>query len=273
MANNKQRYVNTRFWNDTYVSELDPIEKLFFIYLITNEHTNISGVYELPLKVIALETGIDKTMIEKILPRLKEKIGYIDGYVVIKNFIKHQETGSDLVKKGIVNCLKDLDKKFLENIINKGFYVVDEYYIDTLSIQYTKVSNYLDSNLDSNSNLNSKISATKVASSKKSKIEDKDDPMTCEQFVETMRSSKQKHIKIIGEYADEKKPAFKTKGQWREFTNRNLKIASELSVYSMEQIGDAFELMMKDIKTNKNPKGFITKWGLETITKYLVDIK
>ena len=49
MANNKQRYVNTRFWNDTYVSSLDPIEKLLFIYLLTNEHTNISGVYEPPL--------------------------------------------------------------------------------------------------------------------------------------------------------------------------------------------------------------------------------
>lgn len=153
MANNKQRYVNTRFWNDGYVSELDPIEKLLFIYFITNEHTNISGVYELPLKVVAMETGIDKSMIEKILPRLSDKIGYVKGYVVVKNFIKHQETGSDLVKKGIVNCLKDLDKDFLEMIVNKGFYAVDRYYIDTLSIQYTKVLNYsdLDSDLDSDS--------------------------------------------------------------------------------------------------------------------------
>lgn len=153
MANNKQRYVNTRFWNDGYVSELDPIEKLLFIYFITNEHTNISGVYELPLKVVAMETGIDRLMIEKILPRLTDKIGYTEGYVVVKNFIKHQETGSELVKKGIVNCLKDLDKSFLESIVNKGLYVVDKYYIDTLSIQYTKVSNYsdLDSDLDSDS--------------------------------------------------------------------------------------------------------------------------
>jgi len=152
MANNKQRYVNTRFWNDGYVSELDPIEKLLFIYFITNEHTNISGVYELPIKVVAMETGIDKSMIEKILPRLKDKIGYVKGYVVVKNFIKHQETGSELVKKGIVNCLKDLDKQFLEFIVNEGLYAVDQYYIDTLSIQYTKVSNYLDSNLDLDSN-------------------------------------------------------------------------------------------------------------------------
>ena len=116
MANNKQRYINTRFWNDTYVSVLDPIEKLLFIYLLTNEHTNISGVYELPFKIMAVETGIDESMFKKILPRLKERIRYIDGMVIIKNHIKHQETGSPNVKTGIFNCLKELDQEFLKNI-------------------------------------------------------------------------------------------------------------------------------------------------------------
>lgn len=150
MANNKQRYINTRFWNDTYVSNLDPIEKLMFIYLLTNEHTNISGVYEVPEKIIAIETGIDVSMINKILPRIEDRIRYVDGFVVIKNFVKHQETGSELVQKGILNCLRDLDQNFLKNIVNKGFYELSPYYLDTLSIQYAKSSNYLDSNLDSN---------------------------------------------------------------------------------------------------------------------------
>lgn len=150
MANNKQRYINTRLWNDSYVSELDPVEKLLFVYFLTNEHTNISGIYEIPLKIIGIETGIDTSMLNKILPRLESKIRYIDGFVVIKNFIKHQETGSELVQKGILNCLKDLDKKWLENVVNKGFYDITKYYIDTLSILYARSLNYSDSNLDSN---------------------------------------------------------------------------------------------------------------------------
>ena len=153
MANNKQRYVNTRFWNDTYVSVLDPIEKLLFIYLLTNEHTNISGVYELPFKIMAVETGIDSSMFKKILPRLKDRIRYIEGIVIVKNHIKHQETGSPNVRTGILNCLKDLDLNFVKNIVNKGYYALPKYYCDTLYIPYIEGRNYLDSNsnLDSNS--------------------------------------------------------------------------------------------------------------------------
>jgi len=150
MANNKQRYINTRFWNDNYISELDPIEKLLFIYFLTNEHTNIAGIYEIPLKIIGIETGIDESMLKKILPRLEDKIRYIEGMVIIKNFVRHQETSSDRVKTGILNCLKDVDLEFLKNIINKGFYILPPYYMDTLSIPYTYGQNY--SNLDSNSN-------------------------------------------------------------------------------------------------------------------------
>ena len=150
MANNKQRYINTKFWNDNYIAELDPIEKLLFIYFLTNEHTNISGFYEIPLKIVGIETGIDTSMLDKILPRLEDKIRYVKGFVIIKNFIKHQETGSELVQKGIINCLKDLDRKFIEDVVSKGFYELPKYYLDTLSIQYVKSLNYSD--LDSNSN-------------------------------------------------------------------------------------------------------------------------
>lgn len=162
MANNKQRYINTRFWNDNYISELDPIEKLLFIYFITNEHTNISGIYELPQKIIGIETGIDVSMIIKIMPRLESRIRYIKGYVIIKNFVKHQETGSELVQKGILNCLKDLDLEFLKNLVNKGYYILPVYYMDTLSIPYAKGLNYLDSNSDLDSNLGSDKSHTLI---------------------------------------------------------------------------------------------------------------
>jgi hypothetical protein len=152
MANNKQRYINTRFWNDSYVSELDPIEKLLFIYFLTNEHTNISGIYEVPLKIIGIETGIDTTMVNKVLPRLSDKINYVDGHVVIKNFLKHQETGSENTKKGIINCLKDLDEKFIKNLIDKGFYVASDSILQGAYRGLIGVSNYLDSNLDLDSN-------------------------------------------------------------------------------------------------------------------------
>ena len=65
--------INTRIWSDTWVSGLDPLEKLLFLYFLTNTYTNISGIYELPMKVAAVETGIDPSMFEKMLPIWSQK--------------------------------------------------------------------------------------------------------------------------------------------------------------------------------------------------------
>lgn len=151
MAINKRRYINTKFWNDNYVSELDSIGKLLFIYFLTNEHTNISGIYELPLKVVAMETGIDKKIIEETIPLLSDKMGYIRGFVVIKNFLKHQETKSPLTLKGIDNCLSTLDQDFLKDLILKGLYIIDDIKLEGVYKGYTRVSKYLYLDLDSNS--------------------------------------------------------------------------------------------------------------------------
>jgi hypothetical protein len=105
----KQRYVNTRFWIDDYISNLDPVEKLLFLYFLTNPFTEISGVYEVPLKTISTDTGIEKEMILKILKRFEKdkKIKYQDGWVVLKNFVKHQETKNPKIKRGIELSLKN----------------------------------------------------------------------------------------------------------------------------------------------------------------------
>jgi hypothetical protein len=113
----KHRFINTKFWNDSYISELNPLQKLLFVYFLTNEHTNIAGVYELPLKIMAVETGLPIGQLSKILPRLKGKINYIDGWVCIKNFQKHQSArGDSKVIKGIENALKDVPEHIKEKM-------------------------------------------------------------------------------------------------------------------------------------------------------------
>lgn len=95
--------VDTIFWEDNYTANLDPIEKLLFLYCLTNSSTNICGIYQITLKKIAVETGIDKEMVEKILTRFERdsKVVYRDGWLALKNFIKHQNQKSPQVKKGI----------------------------------------------------------------------------------------------------------------------------------------------------------------------------
>lgn len=103
----KNRMVSTGFWSDYYIADLDPVEKLLFLYLLTCERSTLAGVYELPIKMMAVETGIDVFMVEKILKRFDEegKVKYQSGWVAIRNFLKHHEHGSPTVKKGISDAI------------------------------------------------------------------------------------------------------------------------------------------------------------------------
>ena len=120
MIKTKSRLVNCKFWDDKYTSNLDPIEKLLFLYFLTNPLTNIIGVYEIEIRRIAFDTGIDKEMVIKIIDRFTadDKIGYYDGYIVIKNFIKFQNEKSPNVKIGIENRIRELPevlRKFISD--------------------------------------------------------------------------------------------------------------------------------------------------------------
>ena len=108
--------INTRFWSDGWVINLDPLERYLFLYLLTNEHTNICGIYELPIRIIARESGIEDEMIEKMLRKMTDKIAFIDGWVYIKNFAKHQ-LYNESVKIGIEKARKEIPERILAKII------------------------------------------------------------------------------------------------------------------------------------------------------------
>ena len=109
--------INTKFWSDGFIVNLDPIERYLYLYFLTNEHTNICGIYELPLSVIIRETGIEDKKLQKIFEQFNNKIYYIDGWIYIKNFSKHQKY-NDSVKIGIEKAKKQIPKNIL-NKVNK----------------------------------------------------------------------------------------------------------------------------------------------------------
>lgn len=96
-------------------------------------------------------------------------------------------------------------------------------------------------------------------------------PQSRDEFVAWCRGSPQKHIRIVGEYADEKEVDFITKGQWYSFLTRNVKQATLLAPYSEEQISKAMDGIANAKRTEKNRNGYLTKWTLETLAKFLED--
>ena len=107
----KQRVISTKFWDDSYIINLDPVEKLLFLYLLTNPLTNICGIYEITLRRIAFDTGIDSEMVLKILARFeKEKrVLYKKNWICLVNFIKNQSLNPSVVE-GIRRELRIIPK-------------------------------------------------------------------------------------------------------------------------------------------------------------------
>lgn len=108
------RMINSKFWSDSFVvDKLNPLDRYLFLYFLTNEKTNLAGVYEIPLRTLANETGLDKEEILRMLERFKGKVEYKDGWVCLVNFVKHQNLGNKSIVKGIQNELDEVPKDIL----------------------------------------------------------------------------------------------------------------------------------------------------------------
>lgn len=108
----KNRMVNTDFWEDTWVATLTPIERLLFLYLITNPRTNILGVYEIRLARIALDVGVEESSVERILSKFQAsgRVTYMKGWMIVHNFERHQTlSGSSIeeAKKALAKSIPD----------------------------------------------------------------------------------------------------------------------------------------------------------------------
>lgn len=113
----KIRPFDTHFWDDQYVSELDPIEKLMYGYFFTSPLSGLSGVYEITKKRIGLDTGIESTMVGKLIQRFIDdhKIAYAKGWVILYNHLRHQPLNPN-VCKAISRELKDAPSEVIDEL-------------------------------------------------------------------------------------------------------------------------------------------------------------
>lgn len=125
----KLRSVSTSFWSDPFIEELTPEEKLLYLYLITNEKTNMLGIYEVSYRKISFETGISIENLKKAFERFEtlNKIKYQHNHVFLLNFLKHQNFNTNM-KKSAIDCYNNLPKELKQNDldinkedVNKGF--------------------------------------------------------------------------------------------------------------------------------------------------------
>lgn len=103
----KQRVVNTKYWKDGYIRSLDRDGKLLFIYLFTNDRTEICGAYEITVDEIQFDTGLPLEKINELLAKFNKDKKYIyrNGWLLCVNFIKNQRPNRSVLA-GIRNSLE-----------------------------------------------------------------------------------------------------------------------------------------------------------------------
>ena len=134
----KYRQVHISFWQDGSVLGLTPEEKYFYLYLMTNSKTTQCGIYELPKRVIEMETGYNRETVDKLLDRFMNyrKIDYCEATqeIIVYNWIKHNSIKSPKVKACIQQELKSIKHQgfiqlFRSLCIRYG-YPIDSLFID-----------------------------------------------------------------------------------------------------------------------------------------------
>lgn len=123
----KTRSLHTRIWHDSWFEKLSLVEKLLFLYLLTNEYINLPGVYELSDRRILIETGLSQTQLDKAKVAINPKIIFYKDWVIIKNIDRYDNySGGKLLKAKKVQLSEiplDIQDKALEfrNTLSIGY--------------------------------------------------------------------------------------------------------------------------------------------------------
>ena len=117
------RTVHISFWTDPKVDDdFTPEDKYFYLYLLTNPHTNICGCYEISMKQMVRETGYNEDTVKRLLNRMEYTHNVIQYDSSTKevfiprwgkyNWFNSKDTMSGVAK--VVSCIKS--ERFREAI-------------------------------------------------------------------------------------------------------------------------------------------------------------
>lgn len=122
MAN--YRNISISFWTDSKIDdEFTPEDKYFYLYLLTNPHTNICGCYEISMKQMERETGYNIDTVKRLLKRMQNEHRVIlyseeTKEVLILHWCRYNWTDSDKVKKAVLNVSQHIKNSEFKQSVN-----------------------------------------------------------------------------------------------------------------------------------------------------------
>lgn len=96
------RKVHVQFWSDPFIQELSPEQKMFYLYLLTNDRTKQCGIYEITIKQMSYDTGYSIDTVSVLLSYFIgiDKIQYNNDFneIAIKNWNRYNNSDSPKVQ-------------------------------------------------------------------------------------------------------------------------------------------------------------------------------
>lgn len=243
------RPIKVKIWHDEWFVNLNPEERCFWFFLLTNEYVNFSGIYELPKPLLSPLSGCPKAL--EILQKFEEegKIVYKNGFLFIKNYYKNQSkqfNKNDNITKSIIAYLSENNNLIeLFNLRNEAPYkpLVSPLPDPPLKLKAKRVKGKVENPI-------LQADACEVWDSNK--------------YIEILLKDKQPHIRIIGYYWKIKDFTFPTKKIATIELKRDLKPASELIGWPEEKIYKVMDWLQEKVDF---------KWTIESISKYIKEFK
>lgn len=116
------RKVHVSFWSDSFISGLEPEQRYFYLYLLTNEKTTQCGVYEITPKQISFDTGYSIDRVSKLLEYFIKmgKIRFNDktNEIAIGKWLKYNGSDSPKVQSCITKEFSKVKDTVLIEYVN-----------------------------------------------------------------------------------------------------------------------------------------------------------
>ena len=124
--------INTGFWTSPQVVDnFTPEERYVYLYCLTNPRTNLCGCYEVSIKTIAFETGMERYEVRDILDRLQHRHGVIcydadTRELFIINWLRNHWNSSPRWQKNALRSLRKVKSRWLRVLARAQFLRMQE---------------------------------------------------------------------------------------------------------------------------------------------------
>lgn len=134
------RNIHLSFWQDTKVTDdFTPEDRYFYLYLLTNPHTNLCGCYEISIKQMANEMGYDVKKVDKLIERFSSihnliRYSQSERELLIFHWSKYNWTSSEKFRKPLLQEIQNIKTDSFREYLLKMFNGENvKYGIDTVS--------------------------------------------------------------------------------------------------------------------------------------------